>query len=380
MNSNSSESIIRVQPKRPSIPSASNRDLQPIPDPKVVGDESTAPQSATDVSVANSLGTLPIEPGMRDLVPTVRNWGSTDNGQKFDFEEKKKEYPKMKEILATGRYFGSASILFLKPHFQGNTALAESVTGVSTPFDFDFEAAPRFQLGFESKFGPGGELNYWQYDESSNPTVFTSDGANVGSTSAWMPGSNQSSRLTASNAGESIAAVHSINIESFEANFFKYVQLPISRVNGKFGFQYVSIHHSLDASLTNAGGTEIGRLDSDSDFRGFGPTFGLEYYRPVGHTQLELLTSVGGSVLFGQQDQYVTNTQSGSLSRMGADQFSSNAEFLTAVQYKKMLAEKRYVFARIGYTYETWLGGGTAILPESDFGLRGFTFSLRFNH
>ena len=140
----------------------------------------------------------------RTDTPVIRNWGSPDNGEKFDFEEKKKEYPQMKEILATGRYFGSATLLYLKPAFQGNTAITEAISGISTPFDFDFEAAPQFQVGFESKYGPGVELNYWQYDESSNPAVFTSDGVESGTTSIWMLGPYRWSRLTASNAGDTL--------------------------------------------------------------------------------------------------------------------------------------------------------------------------------
>ncbi|MFT5299662.1 MAG: hypothetical protein ACI814_000435, partial [Mariniblastus sp.] len=35
--------------------------------------------------------------------------------------------------------------------------------------------------------------------------------------------------------------------------------------------------------------------------------------------------------------------------------------------------------ARLGFTYETWLGGGTGTDPQGDFGLRGFSFGLGYN-
>ena len=113
--------------------------------------------------------------GHRSPEPTIRNFGTYDEGQKFDFEDKKKEYPGLGEIFATGRYFGSASLLYLRPHFQNNTAFTtnSATFGENIPFDYDFEAAPYFRFGFESKFGPGVEIDYMQYDEASNPASFT---------------------------------------------------------------------------------------------------------------------------------------------------------------------------------------------------------------
>lgn len=311
--------------------------------------------------------------------PLVRNWGNGEQREKFGFEEKKREYPPMKEILATGRYFGSATLLYLKPAFQGNTAIAEAISGTSTPFDFDFEAAPQFRFGFESEYGPGLEFNYWQYDESSNPASFTSDGVESGTTSIWMHGPSRWSRLTAGNAGETLSAIHSIDVETFSMSFFKEIQFPISRLNGVFGYQYASINHELDANVTDASGTVVDSLRANSDMRGWGPLWMLEYYRPVGHTKFELMTRFGGSTIFGHQDQFVSNSTSGDQSRVGADEFTTIFDFMTGVQYKKFRGENRCVFCRVGYNFQTWLGGGTAILPQDDFGIRGWSFTFGFN-
>jgi hypothetical protein len=318
--------------------------------------------------------------GHRNAMPTQR-YGVFDDGKKFDFEDKKKQYPPMSEILATGRYFGSASAVFLKGHFQGNTAIATSDGGLntSTPYDFDYEVAPQLRFGFESKYGPGIELNYFQYDEASNVASFTSNGASTGTTSAWMSGQSQWSRLQASNVGDRIDTSHAIDFESFGVSFFKEIKFKISRLNGMFGMQYVSVAQSLDATLVDSVGAEIGRLNSSSDFRGFGPRFGMEYYRPVGHTKFEFITTFGGSVLFGQRDQFVQNTTSNDLSRFGADEFMTTIEFTSGLQYKKMIAENRAYYARFGMTYQTWIGGGTAVDPQGDFGLRGFSFAVGYN-
>jgi hypothetical protein len=194
-----------------------------------------------------------------------------------------------------------------------------------------------------------------------------------------MSGQSQWSRLQASNVGDRIDTSHAIDFESFGVSFFKEIKFKISRLNGMFGMQYVSVAQSLDATLVDSVGAEIGRLNSSSDFRGFGPRFGMEYYRPVGHTKFEFITTFGGSVLFGQRDQFVQNTTSNDLSRFGADEFMTTIEFTSGLQYKKMIAENRAYYARFGMTYQTWIGGGTAVDPQGDFGLRGFSFAVGYN-
>ncbi len=318
--------------------------------------------------------------GHRGAAPTYRAVVADDHDQAFGFENKITEYPSMREILATGRYFGSASALYFRAAFQGNTAIATQGPGFgqSIPFDFDYESAPQFRMGFESKYGPGVEITYWQYDETSNVTSFVSDGTVIGTSSTWMLGPSRWSRLAAVNTGEQLDASHSIDVEVIGATFFKEMKFRISRLNGLFGFQYSSTTQSMDVMLSNSG-TEIGRLASRSDLHAWGPKFGLEYYRPIGHTKLELLTTVGGSVLFGHRDQFVSNTSTGDFDRVDADEFVTMVDFLTGIQYKKMTAENRAYYARLGVNYQTWIGGGTAVDPQGDFGLRGFSFGVGYN-
>ena len=316
--------------------------------------------------------------GHRSPTPTTRHLGSLDTGEKFDFEDKKKEYPPLSEILKTGRYFGSAGVRFVRPHFQNNTGITTSsasfVEGIT--LDHDFETSPHYRFGFESKFGPGIELDYFRFNETSNQSQFTSTGTVTGQV-AQTPGRGLSP-FGAFNAGETLSATHTINFETFGVSFFKEVQLPISRINGRFGLQYASIAQNLDATLTDATG-EIGTFNSRSDFRGFGPKFTLEYYRPIGHTKLEFVTTVSGGVAIGRRDEFVDNSLGQGFSRAGADEILTSIEFFSGAQFKKEIAENRSVFARIGTTYSTWLGGGTANDPQSDFGLRGFSFDVGYN-
>ena len=316
--------------------------------------------------------------GFRSPTPTVRNFGSYDNGEKFDFEDKKKEYPPLSEILKTGRYFGSVGTSFVRLSAKNNTAFTTTsptfVEGIA--FDYDFEFTPSIRFGFESKFGPGIEFDYFRFNQQSDRAQFTSTGAVSGQVQTLGAGATQFGTL---NAGETLDALHTVNFETFGVSFFKEVKLPISRINGRFGFEYTSIAQNLDANLTDAAGGAIGVFNSRSDFRGIGPQFTLEYYRPVGHTKLEFVTTVSGGVSYGRRDEFVDNSLGQGFSRAGSNEFLSTIEFTSGVQFNKNLAENRSVFARLGTTYSTWFGGGTAIDPQSDFGLRGFTFVVGYN-
>ncbi len=299
-----------------------------------------------------------------------------DFGQQYGYE--KQQHPPLSEILATGRYVGSVDLMTLKPYFQGNSAIATS-NGFVAPFDFNHEFAWSLSLGFESKLGPGVKLDYFQFDQDSNTSSFTSNGTISGTTSVWMLGPSQWSRLTASNAGESLNADHSLEVHLASASFFKELKFKISRLTGSFGIQYASITQEMNSVLTNSGGAEIGRLTATSDMDAYGPNVGFEYFRPIGHTRLEIFSAFGGALLFGNRAQRVQNSSSGDVSRIGADEFIAKFDIGTGVQSHRYFGENRSVYWKVEYVAQTWINGGTGTITQDDFGFRGFSFSLGLN-
>lgn len=314
--------------------------------------------------------------GHRNAMPTQRGYTMQDNGQDFGYE--KEQFPGMREIIATGRFFGSIETNVVKPFFQNNNSISQS-TGSNQSFDFDYEVAPEFQVGFESKYGPGVEFNYFQFDQNSENAVFVSDGVNAGTTSVFSEGGNYWTRIVADDAGETLNVDHSLEVHQFSMTFFKELKFRRSRLNGKFGLQYVSIAQELDAELTDGGGANIGNLRHVTDMRAYGPKVGFEYFRPIGHTPLALVNTFGGSLLFGNRDQFIQNSYTNQTSQVGADEFLSIFDIGFAIQSHRRIGETRSVFWRIGYTTQAWLGGGTASHAQDDFGFRGVAFSLGFN-
>ncbi len=337
--------------------------------------------SQTGQSPQQNLPTYRPDLGHRDVMPTIRNRPIRDDGKKFEHETKKRDYPPFKEIIATGKFFYNADLNALRPSFLGNTGISLDSPDFSQSeaFDFDTSYSPMVKFGFESPYGPGVELSYFNISTNSNTLSAVNDGISSVASIASVTGPGRLSRLGTDAAGETLTANHSFELETFGLNFFKELKFPISRLNGKFGFMYANVAQSLLADVRDARGNVTGGMSNTTDFRGYGPQFALEYFRPVGHTPLTLVTSFGGKGLFGRRDQFLNNDSDSVSRRFGADEFITVIDFTGGIQMKKMVADGRYWTARVGYVHQAWLGGGTAVDPQGDFGINGFAFGIGYN-
>jgi len=360
-----------------------NRDLSLTP-PPITGEPISEYLPVQPPAFVATPQTADFDPdvGHRRSQPTNRfDSYSLNDGDKFDYETKKRDFPPFGEIIATGRFFFNTEVLWAEPQFQGNTLISTEAPGFreSIAGDFDSDFHPRVRFGFESPYGPGIEFSYFNINSNSELSSFTSDGITSGQATASVVGRNDISAIFANDVGETLVTQHSLDIDSGTVSFFKELKFPISRVNGNFGFQYASVAQLLSANVTAADGTTVETLTSVTDLRAWGPRAIIEYYRPIGHTPLELVTAFGGSVLFGQRDQFVTNSETGAINRFGADEFLTIIDFLLAVQFTKNVGENRGWYGRLGYINQTWIGGGSPTDPSGDFGLRGLTFGIGYN-
>ncbi len=303
-----------------------------------------------------------------------------DTGAQFDFENKHEQFPPMREILATGRYFAMGEVWLLRPHFNGNHGLATEIGNFlsTTPADHAYETAPRFRVGFESSYGPGVELGFLHFHHRSNPLSFTRNGAATGSTFVEVMGSPNVVSLSASAPGQRLVVGQSLELHSFQATVFKEIQFRRARINGILGIKTAAIDHEFRSQLFNPAGTLADYLNANTTFNGYGPTFSIEYYRPVGHTKLEMFGAAAGSTLLGNRTQWI---DSGSFSalRTNSLELLTIAEINMGVQYQYHYAEKRCVYGRLAATHQSWLGGGTPTTPTGDFGFRGFAFAVGLN-
>jgi major outer membrane protein len=296
-------------------------------------------------------------------------------------KNEKNKSPGLLEILNKGRYFAAVETLWMEPHFLGSTALTQTTgtTVVAEPFDFGFNFSPRFTAGFESEMGPGLEFKYWNYNGESDRASFVSDGLTTGQTSLYLLGPERWTRITADASGESLSVEHELEAQSFNVAFFKEAEFKVGRINGELGLHYATLSHLLRARVADGGGSLIGELLGISEFEGFGPMIAIEYFRPVGHTKLEMLGGLQVSLLFGERDQLVQNTATLDFNRFSADELLSGLTGQIGVQYMHHLTEHRTIFARTAFEAQHWIGGGTATDPVSDFGIYGLTFGVGVN-
>lgn len=320
------------------------------------------------------------EKGFRSLEPTYRP-ESWDSGLALPFEQKKSDYPPLSEILATGRYFAMAEWQFLRPQITalGGITVDSGAVRRTRTLDYEQESAPRFRAGFESRFGPGVEFEYFQFDHDSRPLTAFSSASDRVFTQVELPTIGVNSQLQSTAANQQLNTRHDLELHSLGMSFFKEFKLPKARMNGTFGWRYVSIAQTQLSRLQNSIGTEIGRLAHSTDFRGLGPRFGFEYYRPIGHTKLEFIGTFNTSLLFGNRDQIVFNTQQGYDERLGANEFIANFDIFGGAQYVRPIGENRAAYARLGVITQTWLGGGNGSQADGDFGLRGLSFAVGWN-
>ena len=294
----------------------------------------------------------------------------------------KEKHPSVGELLSTSAYFFSYQIQALQPYFQANSALTfeNPRSGSSSIFDWDFEDAHEFHFGIEASHGPGFLISYNEFNNDSDLISATSDGFTSVSAAAWLVGPQRLSKLTASNVGETITAQHGLEFSSWQALAFKEIKMPVSRLNGIIGMRYLDISQQMRATLQDGSGNTTGILTSITGFHGIGPTMGAEYFRPIGHTKLEFVGGAKVGVFFGERSQYAWNTRDLDFSTFGTYELVTNLETKVGAQWVREWGRKYRVFVRGQLVSQAWLGGGTSVDPNSDFGLYGFTLQAGLNH
>lgn len=151
-------------------------------------------------------------------------------------------------------------VVFVKPHFE---------EGVANSPSYDFEASPRFWLGYQTSSGLGWRTRYWQFDHNANPVVDPVDG---------------------------------LEKHSLEAHV---LDLEITQFLSFGGFE-----------ITAAGGVRYARFNADSfdaangsqntDIEGIGPSLAVDLRRPLGR-RLSLIANGRFSVMFGNTHLQRTN-------------------------------------------------------------------------
>jgi hypothetical protein len=302
--------------------------------------------------------------------------------------------PTFEEILRTGRFFSSANVSFLKPVLQGDVAfdISGSAGQFHDNFEYDYNSASQFSLGFESLAGPGINVSYWEFDGASETASWTNPDVNHNLQTIDFGGLLGGRGISTRGFDDTVTVTDALDIQRIEASFYKDIKFKVSRMSGRFGFQWIEINRQTNAlyAETFFEGGETHTWAGADQFQGAGPTFGFDYFRPIGHTKIEFLASGDCGLSFGHRDKVVKvvvnadfdngfETPDIVFQNGGDDEFLTNLNLFMGVQYVISRGGNRCFYLRSGLDYQAWLGADNTTASNSDFGLRGFSVTLGYN-
>ncbi|MDP1563777.1 MAG: hypothetical protein Q8M16_20540 [Pirellulaceae bacterium] len=281
-----------------------------------------------------------------------------------------------------GQWFGRYEALVAWPYYSnGHPGLTvqSGPLSMSEPFDYNLIIGNRGVVGWESKKGPGGMFQYtdlFAISERLSAGVFGGVSGVDGEVS--VPGFAGPFSISAlpDERLESTAREH---LTSYRPTAFKRVYFPVSTISGGFGFDYTVIRQAVSYSrFANLATTvPIETLDGRRRFSGIGPSFDIEYHRPIGHTQLAMLGGAQMGVLFGSDRWNVL--QNGILTyQENSHRVITNATVRIGVEWSQAVGSRpdSRIFARLTIEGQNWLNAGNFSSPDSALGFLSGNFSL----
>lgn len=281
-----------------------------------------------------------------------------------------------------GQWFGRYEAMVAWPYYSNGhhgVSIQSGATTIAEPFDYNLLIGNRTVVGWESKKGPGGMMQYTDLFAISEQLSAAAIGAVSGITSEIaVPGSATPYTLVA-NPGERIESSAREHLTSYRPTAFKRVYFPISTISGGFGLDYTvlrqEVNYSRFAGL--AATMPNGTLDGRRRFSGIGPSFDIEYHRPIGHTQLAMLGGAQMGVLFGSDRWNVFENGSHSYQE-NSHRVITNANVRLGVEWSHAVGSRpdSRIFARFTIEGQNWLNAGNFSSPDASLGFLSGNFAF----
>lgn len=294
-----------------------------------------------------------------------------------DKKQRTEGYESVGAILSNGFWFGGADVFFIEPMFGENPAMLVESGGMVRPLsaDFGFDTAIKVHAGFETNAGPGVRFSFFRYNDETGVQNFVSDGTSVGQVRLLFDGGAGAIRLIANNSGDAITTRQQIKIRSSEVNFYKDQKNEVSRVRGSVGIRHLILQQVMDAELVPAAGLPQ-RFRSFNDFQAIGPKLGIDYFRPVGHTDLELQSGMAGSLLFGRRDHSVAAFNATGYQSDGKSEALPILEMYIGLQWNIELSECQTAFLRTALESQYWANSDTPSETDANSGFYGLSVGI----
>jgi hypothetical protein len=286
-------------------------------------------------------------------------------------------YDSLRATLNNGFWFAGFDILYLEPMFRSNNAFTTSEGSFATaqPVDFGFEVSYRLNFGFQTNAGPAGRVTWWRLNSfSSLNEVFIGNGRTAVTTIDLGDTGTQVRLGEMASDGSRLTVRQQIKFDSTEITLYKDQVNPVSRMRGNLSLRHISLQQNLFAGLDDpAAGSQ--QIRNNNDYEGLGPKLGIEYFRPIGHTDLELQSGMSGSILFGRREQLFDAAGPDPLrfQQAGKVEPLSIFELYIGVQWNIEVATCRHLFFRTALESQLWAGSESALGVEENLGLYGIS-------
>jgi hypothetical protein len=283
-----------------------------------------------------------------------------------------------------GRWAAGFAFVIVQPHHENDIAFTSVVndgsssTTTDTNFEEDTELSPRIWLEYNRGTGLGARVTYWQYDHGSPERSATP--ADTGLQTITPPAFGAVD-LSTNVPGQRYTAVSDIDLDVIDLEGTKWTQFECWQFGTTGGLRFASLSQAYRGTLSAAGGTALGSIDSSHRFDGIGPTFSIEGRRPFG--SLTFFSMARGALLFGNGESGFTAlegiggtapfTTRASLER---NDVLSVGEIQVGLERRKYCCNGNWFFCRTALEGQVWQGAGNAVNEDGDLGFFGLNVAF----
>jgi hypothetical protein len=265
-------------------------------------------------------------------------------------------------------------VYLLRPVWETNPAFRIISTPAPVPgltannrvqreFDYDYEVAPMFFIGYEWNSGFGVRARWFSFDGSDTQSHVNAPNDNTDPANPLGLGVNGTAVDNATIQAVSDLSLFAVDLEATK-------RVTNSCWGGWFlmagGIRYVEIDQTYNYLSVNPNGrTE--RVLAQNSFSGIGPTVALECHRTFGCSGFGIYANARGSILFGESAESATQIRVDHLGglddldtgRVSRDDVLPIGELEVGLEYGNYFGRCR-VFGQVGFVGQVWWGAGNS--------------------
>ena len=276
--------------------------------------------------------------------------------------------------------------LFLRPRLDtASAAVIRTPTSRGTftraeDFDFDLESGARIYVELIRPDAWGFRVTWAGLDADSNALLSTvPDGGSIssaGTPSRYSPFTvNPAGALLLTGDGDRLRTQYNVEFDVFDIESTRRFKAGRWLLNAGGGIRFATLEQTYDAVSS---GSTPGSATAANDFDGAGTTLFAEFRRPIGQSGFAFLTSVRGSVIYGDRDGSARTSQAGVVDtgKFSTQDLVPITEAQLGGEWSAWVNPNTLFFTQVAFETQLWSGVGTAHDPEGDVGFSGFNITM----